>query len=58
MSAFDPQLLGVLVALMALTTAMLLLGRSRAMLEETKPERCASCGRLLDPGLRCHCSDG
>jgi hypothetical protein len=56
MTALDPQVTGALSAAVA-AASMIMLGRSKGMLEAPKTERCAACRRLLEPGRRCsHCA--
>jgi hypothetical protein len=55
MTALDPQVTGALCTTFA-ASLMIVLGRSKGMLEVRKPERCAACSRLVEPGRRCsHC---
>jgi hypothetical protein len=51
----DPQILQAL-SVGVVAAAMIVLGRSKKMLPQRRPERCAACGRLREPGRRCaHC---
>ena len=57
MTTLDPSYLGLLVALMAVPSGLLMLARRFGLLEERSPERCAVCGRPLEPRRRCPCTD-
>ncbi|HEU6445992.1 MAG TPA: hypothetical protein VFL61_13130 [Gaiellaceae bacterium] len=52
MNEFDPQILGSLTILVA-AAAMIVLGRSKRLLEARRRERCVSCGRALEAARRC-----
>jgi hypothetical protein len=56
MTALDPSLLGLLVAVMAVAAGVLLLARHLDLLEQQGLERCAACGRVRPHGRRCDCS--
>jgi hypothetical protein len=56
MNALDPQVTGVLSAAVA-AASMVVLGRAKGMLALRRPERCAACRRLVQPGRGCsHCT--
>lgn len=57
MPTLDPSHLGLLVALMAVPSGLLMLARRFGLLEERSPEHCAVCRRPLEPGHRCPCTD-
>jgi hypothetical protein len=55
MNTLNPQIVQVLSVAVG-AAAMLVLGRSKGMLEERQPKRCAACGRLTEAKRRCaHC---
>jgi hypothetical protein len=56
MTALDPQVTGALCAAVA-AASMIMLGRSKGLLEAPKSERCAACGRFVEHGRGCsHCA--
>lgn len=57
MATLEPSVLGLLVALMAVPAGLLLLCRRFDLLERRSLEHCAACGRPLEPGRSCPCTD-
>lgn len=57
MTIFEPSALGLLVAVMVVAAGLLVLARRFDLLERRGLEYCAACGRPLQPGRRCPCTD-